>query len=201
MATRDSGKAGNGKSGPPGGRRGRGFARASDLASSVMAEAGAKRGFAERKLLTRWPDLVGEEISALCRPIKIAYGSQRDAGLGAVLHLAVSGAAATEIDHRRTEIIDRVNAHYGYRAVSRIRIAQTAGGGAGGGFAEPAPGFDGPARAARRATLAAEEETALADVADARLRKALARLAANVHIKTASGAKTDATSSTKTETT
>ena len=39
-------------------------------------------------------------------------------------------------------IIERVNAFYGYRAISRFKVVQTAAGMGSGGFAEPSRGFD-----------------------------------------------------------
>jgi len=36
----------------------------------------------------------------------------------------VLGVRALEAQHREPAIIERVNAHYGYRAIARIRLSQ-----------------------------------------------------------------------------
>ena len=44
--------------------------------------------------------------------------------MGGTLTLGVLGVRALEAQHQQPVIIERVNAHYGYRAVARIRLAQ-----------------------------------------------------------------------------
>jgi hypothetical protein len=53
---------------------------------------------------------------------KITYGR----GFGGTLVLLTTGAHAPVLEMRGTEIVERVNACYGYRAVSRVQVTQTA---------------------------------------------------------------------------
>jgi hypothetical protein len=166
---------------PP--RKSRGFLRASTLTTKTIRQVGSKRGFAELRLLTEWPVIVGEALAAGCRPLKVGYAA-RTASLGATLHIAADGARSTEIMHQKDQIIERVNQFYGYRAVSRLHIDQS-------------QGFTPSAAEAHMATGLAEGRSdfeaaparpiAVDGVADEGLRKALGRLGVSVKAKAAKG--------------
>ncbi|MEX2520333.1 MAG: DUF721 domain-containing protein [Paracoccaceae bacterium] len=158
---------------PPAPRRGRGFLSAAELAPTVLKSTGAKRGFAELRLLTEWRAVVGEALAGVCRPLKVSYGGRSGAGLGATLVIAAEGARAPEIEMQKTRIIERVNTFYGYRAISRIAIDQSRAPllRMPNGMAETATPFEGP------------PPQPVAGVADDHLALALARLGANVRAK------------------
>ena len=156
-------------------RRGSGFTPAARLLQSRIRAAGEKRGFAVSRLLTHWAEIVGPQIAAACRPVEVKYGRE---GMGAALTLLVSGPLAPMVEMQKAQILDRVNACYGYRAIARLRLTQTSATGfapAGAGFAESPTAF---APAPRAADPRAEE--AAEGIADTELRLALAALAANV---------------------
>ena len=130
-----------GETGGP--RRGRAFHRAGGTVATRLSEAAARRGFAEPGILVRWGEIVGADLAGDCQPVKISYG-RASPGLGATLLVRAAGARATEIEHRAPQIVQRVNAFYGYRAVSRLRLTQASGArGRARGFAEPAAPFAG----------------------------------------------------------
>ena len=110
----------------PTARRGRSFHRAGTALRRRISEAAAKRGFAEPDILLRWPEIVGAELAEQVRPVQISYG-RASPGFGATLVVQVPGARATEIEHRAGRIVERVNAFYGYRAVSRLKLTQATG--------------------------------------------------------------------------
>ena len=91
-------------------------------AGSILHRATAKvfwrRGFGERDILTRWPDIVGSELAELTVPEKLQ--TQRGYSVGAVLHIRVDGVAALELQHKTPIVLERINAFYGYRAVDRL---------------------------------------------------------------------------------
>lgn len=158
-------------------RRLRGFEPAAGLLAARLRAAGEKRGFTVARLLTHWDEVVGADIARAARPMKVGYGRE---GMGATLTLLVQGARAPEIEMQKDRIRERVNACYGYNAISRIVLTQTAP----SGFAEAQAAFAGaPAPAARRepdpAVAVRATETA-AGVADDGLRSALETLARNV---------------------
>ena len=161
----------------PGGHRRRGFERAGVLAQPRIRKAGEARGFAVARLLTHWADIAGPRIAAIARPVAVGHARS---GLGATLTVLTTGAHAPVLQMEAEPLRDRVNACYGYAAISRIRITQTAPTGFAEGQAAfaPAPGAappDGPP------PEGVARASALTDgVADAGLRAALARLGGHV---------------------
>ncbi len=122
-------------------RRLRGFEAASGLLRDEVRKAGEARGFALSRLLTQWPEIVGAEIAARAQPVRISYGRE---GMGATLTLLTTGANAPLVQMDLPRIRDRVNGCYGYNAISRVQITQTAA----QGFAEGQTPFS-PAAAPR----------------------------------------------------
>ncbi|MCH8467076.1 MAG: DciA family protein [Roseinatronobacter sp.] len=159
---------------PP--RRARGFVAAAQLMAPQIRIAGEARGFAVARLLTHWAEIAGADIAALCRPAKIGYGK---GGLGATLSLLTTGAAAPLLQMQLPQLRARVNACYGYNAIARITLTQTAPTGFAEGQAEftPAPKRSPPAPAPEISRKAAATASV---VQDAELRTALERLARNV---------------------
>lgn len=182
---RESGQGLMSKSGYNGKRKTRwskGFAQAGGLVQPQIKRASESRGFAVSRLVTHWAEVVGPDIARLCRPVKVGYARQ---GMGATLTLLARGAAGPMLQPQLPAIRDRVNACYGYNAVSQIRITQTAA----TGFGEGQAGFDGPARRVddRPASPGPEAQARGAEVADEisdpGLRAALAGLGARVHAR------------------
>ena len=101
--------------------------------------------------------------------------------MGATLTVLTTGAQAPMLEMQKDKLREKVNAVYGYNAIARVRITQTAPTGFAEGQAQfnPAPKRESVADDATRARAA----EATADVADAGLRDALQTLAQNVLMK------------------
>lgn len=108
----------------PPSRRRRGFEAAGTLLGGRIRRASEKRGFALTKLLTHWDEIAGPDIATMAHPVEVKHG--RSGGLGATLTLLTTGAYATLLEMQKPRLLERVNACYGYPAISRIRITQTA---------------------------------------------------------------------------
>ncbi len=175
-----------GKSAPkPAKRRKRGFERTSSLLTTRIREAGEARGFAVTRVLTRWEEIAGADTARIARPVKVSYG--REGGFGATLVLLTTGANAPMLEMQKEQIRARVNSVYGYAAISRIRITQTAP----EGFAEGQAQFTRPPKPRTPApdpALAARATEATAGVGDPGLRAALEKLAHNVFSRRAKAA-------------
>ena len=154
-------------------RHGRGFERTSTLVQSRVRDAGASRGFAVPRLLTHWGELAGEDIASIARPVDVKYG--RD-GFGATLTLLTTGAQAPMLEMQKEVLRDRVNACYGYRAISRIRITQTAPSGFAEGRADFAPAPIRRPQEKPSPDQIAKAEQVASTVGDADLRAALEAL-------------------------
>ena len=160
-------------------RLGRGFAQTGGILGSQIRKASESRGFSETRLLTHWAEIAGEAVAKIAQPVKVGYGRR---GLGATLTLLCSGANAPMVQMQLPAIRERVNATYGYAAISRIHITQTAP----TGFGESATPFSGaptPEKPKPRPISALDQQALasnLSDVADHGLKDALEALGKNI---------------------
>jgi len=153
----------------------RGFSRAATLMQGKIRKASEDRGFAVTRLLTHWAEVVGDATAQIATPVNVSYGK---GGIGATLTLLTTGAQAPMLDMQKEQIRDKVNACYGYRAISRVRVTQTAP----TGFAEGRVAF-APAPKEKKspdpAMTSAAEKLSIG-VENENLRAALTALGANV---------------------
>ena len=157
----------------------RGFQRTGGLLQTQIRKVGEQRGFAVARLLTHWAEIVGEDVAQIARPVKVGYGK---GAFGATLTVLTTGAQAPMLAMQKERIRERVNACYGYAAIQRVTITQTAP----TGFAEGRVEFANAPRQTPKpdpiAQAAARE--AAAPVKDDALRRALEELGQNVISRT-----------------
>ncbi|WP_425044378.1 DUF721 domain-containing protein [Primorskyibacter sp. S87] len=154
----------------------RGFKRTSSLLTEQIRKAGESRGFAVSRLLTHWTEIAGQDIAAIARPVNVGYGK---GGFGATLTVLTTGANAPILEMQKERLRERVNAVYGYNAISRIRITQTAPTGFSEGQAVFAQKSEEPKQTFSPETEAEAARTA-STVENDDLRVALERLGRNV---------------------
>lgn len=146
-------------------RRGAMRALAADVPHIVKPALG-RRGFVEGQLVAQWVEIVGADLARRMLPERLSFpqGHRRDG----TLRLRVAPGFALEAQHREPQILERLNAFFGYRALARLVLVQG-----------PLPA-DRTTAPRRQRNLAAAERAALeqrvADIADAELRRALTRL-------------------------
>jgi|SoiMethySBSTD1v2_1073268.scaffolds.fasta_scaffold04265_18 hypothetical protein len=144
----------------------------------LTRKAFEKYGFSAATLITDWPTIVGRELAAYTAPERLKWPrgveqqpDDADADSkgrpGATLVLRVDGGRSLDIQHGARQLIERINAYFGYAAVRELRIVQAPVD--AGPILRPPPG-----PAARPLTHE------VASVADPSLRDALARLGASV---------------------
>jgi hypothetical protein len=133
-----------------------------------------KYGFAAAALITDWEVIVGKDMAAFTAPERlkwprgVGFGEELDeieAGRpGATLIVRVEPARALDVQYRAQQLLERINGHFGYRAVGELRILQA-----------PLPDRGTSASASRtgQPIVAAPE---LAGIGDERLRRALTAL-------------------------
>jgi hypothetical protein len=103
--------------------------------AKALDPAARARGFATTALLSDWPVIVGRELAQFTMPDRVVWPRRRDEteveapkrgrrGEGATLVLRIEGPRAIEVQHRAGQILERVNAYFGYRAVTEMRILQ-----------------------------------------------------------------------------
>ncbi|MDJ0995230.1 MAG: DciA family protein [Dinoroseobacter sp.] len=161
-------------------QRGGGFKQTGRLLEVRIREAGEGRGFVVARLLTHWDEIAGPDLATQCRPVNVGYSRK---GFGATLTVLTTGAFAPLLQAQLPRLRERVNGCYGYNAISRIRITQTAP----SGFADAPAQFDhASARPAPSATCTARAVAQTSDIQNAELRQALAQLGAQILSKTPS---------------
>ncbi|MBI1170812.1 DUF721 domain-containing protein [bacterium] len=152
----------------------RGFEPAAQLLTQRIRAAGEQRGFAVARLLTHWDEIAGPDAAKVTQPVKIHYGRE---GLGATLTLLVASSHAPMVQMTLPRLKDRVNAAYGYAAITRIVLTQTAP----TGFAEGQTPFSGkPAVKAPDPALTAQAASMAEPIHDQTLRHALEQLGQNI---------------------
>ncbi len=154
-------------------RRSRGAQPLSALVGRVINPVARKRGFAAADLIAAWAEVVGSELAECTRPEKIVWPrGEANSELPGVLTLKVDGPRAVLVQHQLGQIVERVNAFFGYAAVGHVRLVQA-----------PLDRTPKPVRTEER-PLAPEDEarlkTATSGVADEGLREALDRLGRGV---------------------
>lgn len=135
-----------------------------------------KRGFADGDMINDWTSVIGPELARFTAPERIAYPRGKRAG--GTLHLRIaSGSIAVELQHLLPLLIERINGHFGYRAVEHVHFIQAP---------IPAAKKAEEAPAELPEDVRAEVAALVADVEDDDLRQSLERLGQSI-LRRASG--------------
>jgi hypothetical protein len=136
-----------------------------------------KHGFSAATLLTDWRTIVGHDLATYTAPERLkwprgveAYGDVSEDGggrPGATLILRVDSVRALDVSYKSRQLIERINAYFGYRAVSELRFIQ-------------APVAELQLQPAIRVIRPAAPSPAVQAVADDGLRAALTKLQATM---------------------
>ncbi len=156
-------------------RRTQGLSSVSQTILPFAKQILGTKGFVEIDILTGWRDIVGEELAEFSLPQKIDF--PRGQKSNGTLHLSViSGAFALEIQHREKYILEKINTHFGYQAVSKIKITQDSGFGL--------EKLDKPDEEKKQIKISSEEENYIndltSDLNNAELKKILVKLGKSV---------------------
>lgn len=141
------------------------------IVPAVTKSALAKRGFVQGEIIGRWREIIGPRLAGHTSPEKLSFPrGERD---GATLHVRVAPGLAPEVQHDQPRILDRINAYFGYRAVSGLKIVQA-----------PVPRRAPPKRVKRRPLREDEIAAIQKEVAathDPGLRQALEKFGRSLH--------------------
>ncbi|MDH5772782.1 MAG: DciA family protein [Rhodospirillaceae bacterium] len=142
----------------------------SRMVEKIVKPVFGKRGFSNAAIITNWAEIVGPELARFSAPEKLTFS--RDGSSGGILHLkTITGGMATEIQHLEPIIIERINRHFGYKAVVGLRLSQG-----------PIPQEEG--NSAPEIKISQEQELALNEslknIEDEEIRLTLARLGKSI---------------------
>lgn len=99
----------------------------------LTRKAFEKFGFSTAALITDWAAIAGSEVASYTLPERLKWprgGAGDDADdwgterRGATLMLRVDPARALDVEYRGRQIVERINAYFGYRAIETLRIVQ-----------------------------------------------------------------------------
>jgi hypothetical protein len=138
----------------------------------LTKSAFAKYGFSAATLLTDWKSIVGADLAQYTEPERLKWPVRAQAPIsednedegrpGATLILRVDAGRALDVQYRARQLVERINAYFGYRAVADLRLVQA-----------PIGKVPPPVRVAR----AEPAKIALPAVTDGALRAALEQMA------------------------
>jgi hypothetical protein len=100
------------------------------LVGEAMDPVTKSRGFASTAVLDQWPEIIGARLAEQTRPIALKWPTRPEQDdpererPGATLEIAVTGAFALEVQHSQRQILDRINAAFGWRAVEKLKLQQ-----------------------------------------------------------------------------
>lgn len=88
----------------------------------IAAPALKERGFASAQLIAQWTSVMGADLAGKITPDRLSFprGERRDG----TLRVRVAPGLAPEVQHRSPLILERINAFFGYGAVSRLVLVQ-----------------------------------------------------------------------------
>lgn len=92
-------------------------------------------GFSAATLVTDWTAIVGADLAGWTEPERLkwprplpgrdeALDSEGQSRPGATLVLKVEPGRALDVQYKARQILERINAYFGYRAVAELRILQ-----------------------------------------------------------------------------
>lgn len=104
------------------------------LVPRITQKSFEKHGFAAASLIMDWAQIVGSERARDTRPLKLKWprpvekfgetAESCEGRPGATLVLQVDPAVALDIQYQSAQLIERINAYFGYRAVASLRLVQ-----------------------------------------------------------------------------
>ena len=151
----------------------------------VTKPAFEKYGFSAAALITDWAEIIGADLARSTAPERLKWPTlpRGDAGggpevgrPGATLLMRVDQGRALDIQYKSRQIIERINAYFGYRAVADLRIIQA-----------PIERRADPRTPPAPPRTVAPPPAEVAAIQDAGLREALARMAAGLRERAARG--------------
>jgi hypothetical protein len=94
----------------------------SRMVPEIAGKALGKKGAGFGKLVTDWRQIVGPDLADATAPVKLAFPRAERAN--ATLTIDIVPARAIEAQHAMPQLIERINAVFGYSAVAHIKMVQ-----------------------------------------------------------------------------
>lgn len=96
----------------------------------VLTEAAFKRyGFAQGDVVANWAEIVGDDLAAHSAPERIRWPKQSGEHTqmqGGTLCIRAAPGRALELQYEASRIIGRINSFFGYAAIAKVKVTQSA---------------------------------------------------------------------------
>lgn len=148
-----------------------------DIVPDCVAPSLKVQGFADASLHMHWAEIAGADLARFCEPIALRWPSGQEVMAparprGGALTVRVVSAFSLDLQHMAPVILQRVNAHFGWRCVERITFKQ--------GPLRRQAARKVPSRPLITPDISATLDRTLSDIGDEGLKTALARLGVGV---------------------
>lgn len=98
-----------------------GSRKVDNLFALITSETFKKFGFANYKIISDWPFIIGSRLASYSIPQRIDFPPGQS--IGGVLYIAISNPGLSlEIQAREGQIVNKLATYFGYRAIGRIKI-------------------------------------------------------------------------------
>lgn len=101
-----------------------------DLVPAVIGPVLLRQGFGTTNLILFWDEIVGEKLATVSRPVRVHWAAPRydlaskSGPRPATLVVRVESGFALDLQHLAPLVIERVNAHLGWRCIARLKLEQ-----------------------------------------------------------------------------
>lgn len=97
------------------------------IAAEVTGKAFERHGLGRGEIAHAWPYIAGRDLARICRPLRIAPSRGRREG--GILLVEAAHAHTVDVHYAAARIVDGVNALYGQRVISQVKVQPLAGDG------------------------------------------------------------------------
>ena len=101
-------------------RNGNGLRALGSLITQSTPSAINNRGYVQPEIISLWEEIVTPELAKEAVPQKLTFPRGRRSG--GTLRIRAPAPLATELQHKETLLLDRINSFFGYKAVEKIII-------------------------------------------------------------------------------
>ena len=99
----------------------KGFRPLGASCSDRLKKIAPKYGFVHSDIIMNWEAICGSDIARMATPLRINFPRSARTDGTLVVKLKLASASAL-LQYSFPQIIDRINAYFGYKAVSTVRI-------------------------------------------------------------------------------
>ncbi len=94
-----------------------------EAADHVLDPVFRKRGFANRDLFARWPEIAPPPFGETTLPERLYWPRRENGADGAILHLRCAPGTALAVTHEADRITQAVNLYFGYYLLRAIKLS------------------------------------------------------------------------------